>query len=84
MELQYAAFKPEDIVLLRNVLDAAVESIPPQFRTSDVKGRLAARILKRAATGDRDPVRLRNAALLDFDFRPVPSQEFPAASKVTP
>ena len=78
MELRYAAFKPEELTLLRKVLDDTVEGIPPQFRTSEVKGRLAERILNRAAKGDRDPVRLRTAALLDFDFRPLPSHDFPA------
>lgn len=83
MELRYAAFRPDELALLRKVLDDAVEGIPPQFRTSEVKGRLAERILSRAAKGDRDPDHLKTAAVLDFDIRPVPSHEFPEVRRST-
>lgn len=70
MELPNAVFQPDELTLFRTVLDLTTASIPLPYRTSEVKARLAERILRRAAEGERDPVKLKTAALLDFDFHP--------------
>jgi hypothetical protein len=59
-----ASFEPETIELLRLVLDNAAAMLPTHLRTSSVKIELAELILKAAARGERDPVRLRSAALI--------------------
>jgi hypothetical protein len=60
-----AAFDPETIALLRAVLDEAWDSLNAQEHTQSSKSLLAERILHLAATGERDPVRLRVAALTE-------------------
>lgn len=60
------SFKPEDISLLRSVLDDAFADLPTKLRVTSVQALIAERILKSAAKGERDRVRLRNAALLDL------------------
>jgi hypothetical protein len=59
-----ASFEPETIELLRQALENAAAMLPAHLRTSSVKIELAEMILKAAARGERDPVRLRSAALL--------------------
>ena len=58
-----AAFDPETIELLREVLDQAWGSLNAEERKESSRVLLAERILHLAATGERDPVRLRVAAL---------------------
>jgi hypothetical protein len=53
------AYDPETVALLRSVLDAAWEAIPPEHHARTSKSELAARMLHLAAQGERDPVRLR-------------------------
>ena len=60
-----AAFDPETIALLRAVLDEAWDSLNAQEQAQSSKTLLAERILHLAATGERDPVRLRVAALTE-------------------
>ena len=60
-----AAFDPDTITLLKEVLLQAEETLPTQHRSSEVRVKLAAGILKAAAEGERDPVRLQKAALVD-------------------
>jgi len=62
---QGAVFYPEDLSLLGQVLDRAVQSLPTKLRTSHNRAVLARRIVARAATGERDPVELELAALID-------------------
>ena len=57
------AFDPETIALLRAVLDGAWNSLNAQEQAQSSKTLLAERMLRLAATGERDPVRLRVAAL---------------------
>lgn len=59
-----AAFDPEEILLLKNVLDDAVAHLAPADRTSAAQALLAHKILIQAAKGERDPIRLRTSALL--------------------
>ena len=59
------AFDPETIALLHAVLDEAWDSLNAQEQAQSSKSLLAERILHLAATGERDPVRLRVAALTE-------------------
>jgi len=56
-------FDPETIELMRSALDAAWASLTPQQQASVSRTLLAQRILRAAARGERDPVRLRSSAL---------------------
>ena len=58
-------FQPGEIKLMKSVLDEAAIILPKAERTSAVKVKLAARILAAAAKGERDPNKLRIAALLE-------------------
>jgi hypothetical protein len=57
------AFDPETIDLLRSVLDEAWESLRPEEQAQASRSLIAERILELAATGERDPVRLRTRAV---------------------
>jgi hypothetical protein len=63
-QLSGAAFDPKTITLLKEVLSEAEGALPVQQRSSEVRVKLATRILKAAAEGERDRVRLREAALV--------------------
>ena len=56
-------FDPETVRLLQGCLEAAWSSLEPaqQERTSKIT--LASRLLKAAASGERDPTRLQELAL---------------------
>ena len=58
-----AVFQPELIALMRSVLEEATATLPKAKRTSVVKADLASGILACAATGERDPMALKTAAL---------------------
>lgn len=64
MKLERASFSPEELTLLNSVFDAAAARLPPNKCKPFTKLLLAERILKRAAAGERDPVRLLAAALI--------------------
>ena len=57
-------YDPETLVLLRKALDEAWEALPDGSKSEIPKSELAHRILKQAADGVRDPVRLRASALI--------------------
>jgi hypothetical protein len=59
-------FDLETVALLRQTLDDAWASLRPEQQAEMLKTSLAERILKSAALGERDPARLRDAALLEF------------------
>ena len=61
-----AYFDLETIALLRETLEDAWASLRPEQRAATIKTTLAERILKSAAQGERDPDRLRDAALMEF------------------
>lgn len=65
MNAQRPVFNPDEIVLLRAVLDEVAAMLPARKRTSETKALMAHRILVCAAKGERDPVRLRTAAILE-------------------
>ena len=59
-------FDLETVALLRQTLDDAWASLRPEQQAKMFKTSSAERILKSAALGERDPARLRDAALLEF------------------
>ena len=58
-------YYPEELSLLGTILDQAVQSLPPDLRTPFDRAALARNMLACAATGERDPDKLRRAALMD-------------------
>jgi hypothetical protein len=60
-----AYFDLETVALLREAVEGAWASLRPGQRETMSRGLLAERILKSAARGERDPLRLRDAALMD-------------------
>ena len=56
-------FDPETVTLLRETLDDAWACLSPELQATMQKTALAERILKSAASGERDRKRLRAAAL---------------------
>jgi hypothetical protein len=60
-----AVFQPDTIKLMKFALDEASTSLPNAKRTTSMKVKLASRILKAAAKGERDPIKLKRAALLE-------------------
>jgi hypothetical protein len=75
------SYDPETITLLRTVLDAAWDALLPEHQARTSKAHLAQRMLKLAAQGERDPIRLRTRALMkSFHTDRVPPclREMPA------
>ena len=58
-----AVFQPELIKLMKVVLDDASATLPEWKRTSAMMAEIACQILACAAKGERDPARLRVAAM---------------------
>jgi hypothetical protein len=59
-----AYYSPDTLALLRTALDEAWELLPDHRKSEVQKSALAQRILSRASEGERDPVKLRTAALI--------------------
>ena len=59
------SYDPETIEVLRSALDEAWASLSSARQSLTSKTALAERILRLAATGERDPIRLRTAALIE-------------------
>jgi hypothetical protein len=58
-----SAHTPETLQLLRDVLEDTWAALPPHERKRTSKTNLAMRLVEMAAAGERDPARLRSAAL---------------------
>lgn len=58
-------YQPDEIKLMKSALDEAEIILPRAERTPTMKVKLASRILAAAAKGERDPNKLRIAALLE-------------------
>ena len=56
----------EELMLFRRVFESALVSLPVAMRTDRCRSGLARSLLACAATGERDPVELRIAALADL------------------
>jgi hypothetical protein len=61
-----AVFQPELVELMKAVLDDAAATLPEAKRTSAMKAEIASQILACAARGERDPIKLKNSALLNI------------------
>ncbi len=59
-----AYFDLQTVALLRAILDEAWACVPPRPQATISRTALAEGILKSAAKGERDPERLREAALM--------------------
>jgi hypothetical protein len=66
LPIQSAAYCPEELSLLGDVLDCAVASLPPSLRTTGNRMAIARNILNLAATGVRDPLELQLAATMNL------------------
>jgi hypothetical protein len=60
-------FDHDTVLLLKRVLVESEAMFPAEARTSEVRVRLASGILAAAKEGERDPQRLRSAALKEVD-----------------
>ena len=60
---RYGFYDPETVNLLRTALDESWDTLLPHQRARISKPELAQRMLKLAALGERDPVRLRVRAV---------------------
>ena len=58
-----AVFQPEQIKLMKAILDDAAATLPESKRTSTTMAEMASKILACAAKGERDPATLKIAAL---------------------
>jgi hypothetical protein len=63
---QNAVYYPEELSLLGQIVDQAVQSLPLSMRTPQNRAAIAKNILACAATGERDPIELRLAALINL------------------
>jgi hypothetical protein len=59
-----ASYDPETLNVIRHVLDQAWAQLPEDRKNKFMKIDMADRILRKAATGERDPTRLQAAALV--------------------
>ena len=67
-KIENRCFDPETIEVLRTALDEAWASLLPRQQARINKAELAERILALASVGERDPIRLRSAALNGTGF----------------
>jgi hypothetical protein len=63
---QSAVYYPEELSLLGQILDQAMQLLPLSVRTPQNRAAIAKNILACAAAGERDPIELRLAALIDL------------------
>jgi hypothetical protein len=59
-----AQYDPETLTVLRNALDEAWSLLPDDRKSEGQNSDMAQRILKKAAEGVRDPVRLQASAIV--------------------
>jgi hypothetical protein len=68
------SYDPEMVNTMRDALEQAWELLPKTSKSSLPKVDLADRILRKAATGERDLSQLRAAALVGTGMEPRPLQ----------
>jgi hypothetical protein len=61
---QNVVYYPEDLIFLGSVFDQAIASMPPAMRTPSNKAAIARSILMLAAAGERDSIKIKQAALI--------------------
>jgi hypothetical protein len=62
-EVNLNILDPEEIVRLKGVLNEVVLTLPEQQRSCALQASVAAQLLKLAAGGEKDPIRLRQHLL---------------------
>ena len=62
-ELTLTILDPKAIAQLKVVLSEVVLSLPEKQRSCEMQASLAAQLLKLAAQGEKDPIRLKERAL---------------------
>jgi hypothetical protein len=65
-EIKLNVLGPEEIVGLKAVLSEVVLALPKHQRSCEVQASVAEQLLKFAAAGEKDPIRLKERALLAF------------------
>jgi hypothetical protein len=68
--LDHAAFNPEEVRLLRSVFEDTLRALSLADRDDPVTLLVARKIVELAGRGERDPARLRQAAIQAFSARP--------------
>jgi hypothetical protein len=63
-EITLNIFAPEEIVRLKAVLNEVVLALPKQRRSCEMQAFVGEQLLKLAAGGEKDPIRLKERALL--------------------
>jgi len=71
------AFNPEDVTILRDVFEDTLRALNLTDRSDPVTSLIAKKIIELARLGDRDPARLRQAALEAFSLAPQHSETPP-------
>jgi len=66
MTREGAVYYPEDLSLLGDVYDQAFNSLPPKMRTALNAAEIARNLLDHSARGERDPIELELAALMNL------------------
>lgn len=56
--------EPAEIIRLKAVLNEVVLAVPKQHRSSAMQACVAEQLLKLAAGGEKDPIKLRESAML--------------------
>ena len=56
-------FAPEEILRLKAVMNEVVLALPKQHRSCEMQASVAEQLLKLAAGGEKDPVRLKERLL---------------------
>ena len=62
-EITLNIFDPEEIVRLKGVLNEVVLTLPEQQRSCALQASVAEQLLKLAAGGEKDPIRLKQHAM---------------------
>jgi hypothetical protein len=65
--LQPGAFEPEVIAVMTEAFEAACQTLDDSGQSEVVRERIAQRIITAAKLGERDPARLRAAALAGLE-----------------
>jgi hypothetical protein len=80
MNNQDVAYSREELASFQAVFEAAITSLSPMMLTTSNRLQVAQNLLARAATGERDPIELRLAALANVKGRSASKVECEAVT----
>lgn len=63
-EVQLNIFDVTEIMQLKAVLNEVIIALPEQQRNNEIQASIAEQLLKLAAAGEKDPIRLKERVLL--------------------